>query len=253
MPLKAFCTTKEEFHREYGLSLEGKDVRKLTDADVPVTDWMTVFTCLPVKEKKVPIKTARPDHYKALYQLYKQVYQSKPPNYLLGVKFARGYVYSECRGPVKWAEFASEVVKNVTNEGHLDRKIEHWKSETSQVSTGTPSGSAILTVNTPSASRPAGSGLFATNQSAFSGDVFSSLQELHVEVRKSHDNVSAECQKAKDVVEKSSADVHRCEGALDTIRIHFPDDATVPTGLLDSLQEKFDQAKATLQQAQVCF
>ncbi|MCO5569291.1 hypothetical protein L7F22_023003 [Adiantum nelumboides] len=73
VPLKAFCMTKEDFHREYGLSLDGKDVRNLTDADVPMSDWLKVFTCLPVKEKKVPIKTARPDHYKALYQLYKQV------------------------------------------------------------------------------------------------------------------------------------------------------------------------------------
>ncbi|MCO5575985.1 hypothetical protein L7F22_029792 [Adiantum nelumboides] len=224
VPLKAFCTTKEDFHREYGLSFEGKDVRKLIDTDVSMSDWLKVFTCLSVKEKKMPIKTARPDHYKALYQLYKQ-----------------------------WAGFASEVVKNVTNEGHLDRKREQWKLSTSQVSTGTPSGSAILLVNTPSESTPVGSGLFATTQSAFSVDVSTSLQELLVEVTKSHDNVSAECQKAKDYVVKSVADVHRCEGALDTIRIHFLDDANVPTGFLDSFQEKFDQANATLQQAHVCF
>ncbi|MCO5596725.1 hypothetical protein L7F22_050793, partial [Adiantum nelumboides] len=49
---------------------------------------------------------------------------------------------------------------------------------------------------------------------------------------------------------KSVANVHRCKGALDTIQIHFPNDANVPTGLLDNLQEKFDQANATLQQAQ---
>ena len=101
VPLKAICTTKEEFHKEYGLSLEGKEVRKLTDADVSIKDWMKVFTCLPVKEKKVPIKITRPNHYKALYQLYKQVYQSKPPNYLLGVKFARRYAYSKCTSLVK--------------------------------------------------------------------------------------------------------------------------------------------------------
>ncbi|MCO5550248.1 hypothetical protein L7F22_003731 [Adiantum nelumboides] len=238
---------KEDFHREYGLSLEGKDVRKLIYADVPISNWMKVFTCLPVKEKKVPIKTARPDHYKALYQLYKQVYQSKPPNYLLGVKFACGYVYFVCTGPIKWAEFASEMVKNVTNEDHLDRKREQWKLETSQVSTGAPSGSAILLVNTPSGSTPAKSGIFATTRFAFSVEVSTSFQELLVEVKKSHDNVLAECQKAKDSVVKSIVDVHRCEGALDTIRIHFPNDANVPIGLLDSLQEKFDQAKATLQ------
>ncbi|MCO5560657.1 hypothetical protein L7F22_014274 [Adiantum nelumboides] len=247
VPLKAFCTTNEDFHREHGLRFKGKDVKKLTDADVSMSDWLKVFTCLPVKEKKVPIKTARPDHYKALYELYKQVYQSKPPNYLLGVKFACGYVYFVCRGPIKWAEFASEVVKNVTNEGHLNRKRKQWKLVTSQVSTATPSGSAILLVNTPSGSTPVESELFATTQFAFSVEVSTSLQELLVEVTKSHDNVSAECQKTKDSVVKSVADVHRCEGAIDTIRIHFPDDANVPTGLLDSLQEKFDQANATLQ------
>ncbi|MCO5571074.1 hypothetical protein L7F22_024805 [Adiantum nelumboides] len=48
VPLKAFYTTKEDFHREYGLSLEGKDVRKLKDADVPISSWMKVFTCLPI-------------------------------------------------------------------------------------------------------------------------------------------------------------------------------------------------------------
>ncbi|MCO5607760.1 hypothetical protein L7F22_061961, partial [Adiantum nelumboides] len=200
--------TKEDFHKEYGSSLEGKDVRKLTDADVPMSDWLKVFTCLPMKEKKVPIKTARSDHYKALYQLYKQEYQSKPPNYLLGVKFARGYVYFVCIGPIKWAEFASEVVKNVTNEGHLDRKGEQWKLVTSQVSTGTPSGSAILLVDTPFGSTPAESVLFATTQSAFSVEVSTSLRELLVEVTKSHDNVSTECQKANNYVVKSVADVH---------------------------------------------
>ncbi|MCO5558183.1 hypothetical protein L7F22_011762 [Adiantum nelumboides] len=218
-----------------------------------MSDWLKVFTCLPVKEKKLSIKTTRPDHYKALYQLYKQVYQSKPPNYMLGVKFARGYVYFICIGPVKWVEFASEVVKNVTNEGHLDRKREQWKLATSQVSTGTPGGSAILLVNTPSESTSAESGLFATTQSVFSVEVSTFLQELLVEVTKSHDNVLVEHEKAKDSVVKSIADVHRCEGALDTIQIHFPDNANVPTGLLDSLQEKFDQANATLQQAQICF
>ncbi|MCO5561927.1 hypothetical protein L7F22_015553 [Adiantum nelumboides] len=217
VPLKAFCTTKDDFHREYGLSLEGKDVRKLIDANVPISDWMKAFTCFPMKEKKVPIKTTRLDHYKALYQLYKQVYQSKPPNYPLGVKFARGYVYFVCTGPIKWTEFVFEVVKNVTNEGHLDRKREQWKLETSQVSTGTPSGSVIFLVNTPFGSTPAESGLFVTTQSVFSVEVSTSLQELLVEVKKSHDNVSTECQKAKDSVVKSVVDVHHCKGALDTI------------------------------------
>ncbi|MCO5602811.1 hypothetical protein L7F22_056950 [Adiantum nelumboides] len=143
------------------------------------------------------------------------------------------------------------MVKIVTNEGHLDRKREQWKLETSQVSTGTPNGSAILLVNTPSESTLVGSRLFATTQSAFSVEVSTSSQELLVEATKSHDNVSAECQKAKNSMVKSVADVHHCEGALDTIQIHFPDDASVPTGLLDSLQEKFDQEKATLQQAQL--
>ncbi|MCO5570129.1 hypothetical protein L7F22_023845 [Adiantum nelumboides] len=64
VPLKAFCMTKEDFHKEYGLSLEGKDVRKLTEEDVPMFDWLKVFTCLLMKEKKVPIETARLDHYK---------------------------------------------------------------------------------------------------------------------------------------------------------------------------------------------
>ncbi|MCO5549130.1 hypothetical protein L7F22_002596 [Adiantum nelumboides] len=166
------------------------------------------------------------------------------------VKLQRGPSKHSSSGPVKWGEFASEVVKNVTNEGHLDRKREQWKLETSQVSTRTPSGSAILLVNTPSGSTPAGSGLFATTQSAFSVEVSTSLQELLVEVTKSHDNVLAECQKAKDYVVKSVADVHRCEGALETIQIHFPDYANVPTSLLDILQETFDQENATLQQAQ---
>ena len=41
-----------------------------------------------------------------------------------GCQVCRGYVYSKCTGLVKWAEFALEVVRNVTNEGHLQRKTE---------------------------------------------------------------------------------------------------------------------------------
>ena len=49
-----------------------------------------------------------------------------------------------------------------------------------------------------------------------------------------------------------SADVHRSKGAIETICVHFSDIITIRVGLLESLQEKFDKAKASLE-AQVCF
>ena len=145
------------------------------------------------------------------------MYQSKPPNYLLGVKFAHGYVYFVCTGPVKWAEFASEVVKNVTNEGHLDRKIDQWKLETSQVSIGTPSGSAILLVNTPSGSTLVGSGPFATTQSCLVLKYPLPYKNFLLRLENLMTMYQPSVRTLRMLWSNLVHDVHRCEGALDTI------------------------------------
>ncbi|MCO5582449.1 hypothetical protein L7F22_036345 [Adiantum nelumboides] len=179
---------------------------------------------------------------------------SDTKKYIESLKEEENQLVKGCRSKESWFPFSRGYLARLVFQVEYNKEValamEIIERTMPEEQKRTPSGSAILLVNTPSGSTPAGSGLFATIQSAFSVEVSTSLQELLVEVTKSHDNVSAKCQKAKDSVVKSNADVHRCKGALDTIRIHFPDDANVPTGLLDSFQEKFDQANATVQQAQ---
>ena len=41
--LNKFCYTAEELHEEYGLSLEGKVARDLSDYDLPDDQWLTIF------------------------------------------------------------------------------------------------------------------------------------------------------------------------------------------------------------------
>ncbi|MCO5589138.1 hypothetical protein L7F22_043104 [Adiantum nelumboides] len=115
-----FCQTKEEFHEEYGLNLEGVDPRLV-----------------------------RPEFLEDCALLYYKVYQTTPPNYEITIKFACGFAFERCtlaRNPtsmaqhkVAWAVFAESVINNVAVRNKLLTKMAMWKTKNAASTTLPPS------------------------------------------------------------------------------------------------------------------
>lgn len=55
-----FCYTAQDLHEEYGLSLEGKLSKDLTDEDLPPEQWLTVFKNKFQKNSKIYLNHLQP-------------------------------------------------------------------------------------------------------------------------------------------------------------------------------------------------
>ncbi|MCO5576747.1 hypothetical protein L7F22_030566 [Adiantum nelumboides] len=57
--LSKFCFSIKEVHEEYGLSLEGKLPKDLSDKDIPDEEWLSVFKCMNKKSTKLFLNHVR--------------------------------------------------------------------------------------------------------------------------------------------------------------------------------------------------
>ena len=132
-----FCASKEEFHEEYGLSLEGQDPKLLTDQDFTDAQWLSVWTQKRHINEKTRLRNLRPEFFEECVLLYHQVYQTAPPNNEVSVHFANGFTYKQCRASkrsedkdrykVCWAIFAEGVTKTIMRQKKLNQKMEKWR------------------------------------------------------------------------------------------------------------------------------
>ncbi|MCO5584377.1 hypothetical protein L7F22_038303 [Adiantum nelumboides] len=130
--LSKFCFLAEELHEEYGLSLEGKLPKELSDKDIRDEEWLSVFKCLHKENTKLFLNHVRDEFVDECWFLYQKVYQATPSNGKLLAKFARGFVYERCPAAASdpighWialARFGGSVLENCKmQKGGLERKI----------------------------------------------------------------------------------------------------------------------------------
>ena len=155
-----FCYTAQDLHEEYGLSLEGKLPKDLTDEDLPPEQWLTVFKYKFQKNSKIYLNHLQPHLVEDCRFLFSKVYQGPPSCGELTRKFARCYAYEKCHAAKKdpaghriaWARFGEEVLQMIASRsGGLDRKVEAWRRQNGSVLQSvqkprmTQSGSNILT------------------------------------------------------------------------------------------------------------
>ena len=134
--LNKFCYTAEELHEEYGLSLEGKVARDLSECDLPDDQWLTVFQHRYQKNAKVYLHHLQPCFTDDCRLLFHKVYQGPPSCGEITAKFARCYAFEKCHAAKKdpaghkiaWARFGESVLSMCSSKpGGLDRKVENWK------------------------------------------------------------------------------------------------------------------------------
>lgn len=129
-----FCFTKEDFHTEYGLCLDGQDPKLLCNDDFSDEEWLSVWLYKRHQKEKMHLKFLRPELYEECLLLYYKVYQGAPPNNEISVHFAYGYTWQKCKGTedseglVAWAVFAEGVIKMLRQQGNFNRKLEKWRS-----------------------------------------------------------------------------------------------------------------------------
>ncbi|MCO5579714.1 hypothetical protein L7F22_033574 [Adiantum nelumboides] len=136
--LSKFCFSAKELHEEYVLSLEGKLPKELSDKDIPIEEWMSVFKCLHKKSTKLFLNHVRDEFVEDCQLLYQKVYQATPSNGELLAKFAWGLVYERCPAAVSdstrhWtarARFGGIVLENCKMQKRgLERKINKFRSD----------------------------------------------------------------------------------------------------------------------------
>ena len=89
---KFFCS-KEEFHEEHGLSLEGESPRQVSNINnVTKGMWLSVFEEPQRDILKVHCKTLKPEYYEAFMLVHHKVYQEPPINYNVSIAFAQAFV-----------------------------------------------------------------------------------------------------------------------------------------------------------------
>ncbi|MCO5551548.1 hypothetical protein L7F22_005052 [Adiantum nelumboides] len=129
--LSKFCLI-EELYEEYGLSLEGKLPKELSDKDIPNEEWLSVFKCLHKKSTKLFLNHVRDEFVDKCPLLYQKVYQATPSNGELLAKFARGFLYERCSvatsdltgHQIAGARFGGNVLENCKmQKGDMERKI----------------------------------------------------------------------------------------------------------------------------------
>ncbi|MCO5557948.1 hypothetical protein L7F22_011522 [Adiantum nelumboides] len=130
--LSTFCFSIEELHEEYGLSLEEKLPKELTNKEIPDEEWLSVFKCLHKKSTKLFFNHVRDELVDECRLLYQKVYQATPSNGELLAKFAQGFVYERCIVAVSdpighwiaWERFGGSVLENCEmQKGRLEQKI----------------------------------------------------------------------------------------------------------------------------------
>lgn len=115
------CTTKEEFHELYNLSLDGVDSTHMMD--VSDIDWLSVFTVVRAKGQKVKLRTLRPEFFNKFMVLYQMVYQELPVNGECAAWFAKAFAFENCqraelskdksKHKVAWAAVAASSVSRL--------------------------------------------------------------------------------------------------------------------------------------------
>lgn len=137
-----FCYTAEDLHEEYGLSLEGKLPKDLTDEDLPPEQWLTVFKHNHQKNSKIYLNHLQPHLVEDCRFLFSKVYQGPPSCGELTNKFARCYAFEKCHAAKKdpaghrvaWARFGEGVLQMIASRnGGLDRKVEAWSRQNGSV------------------------------------------------------------------------------------------------------------------------
>ena len=130
--LSRFCYSALELHAEYGLSMEGKLPKDLTDEDLPPEQWLTVFKVPEKKNTKLFLHMVHDHLYDACRHLYQKVYQAAPSNREVMAKFARGFAFENCAAAkaapnshkIAWAVVGGMVLENVKSQrGGLSRKV----------------------------------------------------------------------------------------------------------------------------------
>ncbi|MCO5600957.1 hypothetical protein L7F22_055074 [Adiantum nelumboides] len=117
---------------QYGLSLEGKLPKELSDKDISNEEWLSVFKCLHKKSTKLFLNHVRGEFVDKWWLLYRNIYQATPSNGELLAKFVQGFVYERCPTiasdltghRIAWARFGGSVLENSKmQKGGLERKI----------------------------------------------------------------------------------------------------------------------------------
>ncbi|MCO5603239.1 hypothetical protein L7F22_057387 [Adiantum nelumboides] len=102
--LSKFFFSAEELHEEYGLSLEGKLPKELSDKDIPDEEWLSVFKCLHKKNIKLFLNHVRDEFVDELSDS-------------IGHRIA-------------WARFGGSVLENCKmQKGGLERKINKFRTD----------------------------------------------------------------------------------------------------------------------------
>ncbi|KAI5067040.1 hypothetical protein GOP47_0017568 [Adiantum capillus-veneris] len=241
-----FCQTKEEFHEEYGLSLEGADPRYL--GDIHEDQWLSVFTQKHLNNEKIHLKLVRPEFREDCALLYHKVYQTIPPNYEITIKFARGFAFERCtlaRSPTKmakykvaWAVFAESVISNVTMRKKLSTKMALWKAKNGVSTILPPSLPRQDSFEASPGGRPSSS-----EHPSSQHDVDHLMQTAcseHVEIASDVLTV------AKGKLRQKQKLVFDCVAALDEAKTRR-DKAKGVCSAADALKEKINRAKEELQ------
>ncbi|MCO5572121.1 hypothetical protein L7F22_025872 [Adiantum nelumboides] len=136
--LSIFCFSAEELHEEYGLILEEKLPKELSNKDIPNEEWPSVFKCLHKKNIKLFLNHVRDEFVDECRLLYQKVYQATPSNGELLAKFAQGFAYERCLAAasdpighrIAWARFDGNVLENCKmQKGGLERKINKFRTD----------------------------------------------------------------------------------------------------------------------------
>ncbi|MCO5599071.1 hypothetical protein L7F22_053170 [Adiantum nelumboides] len=97
-------------------------------------EWLRVWLYKRHQKEKMHLKGLRPEMYEECLLLYHKVYQGAPPNNEVGVHFAHGFMWQNCKGTedsedlVAWAVYAEGVIKMLRQHKTLNRKLEKWRS-----------------------------------------------------------------------------------------------------------------------------
>lgn len=136
--LKHFCFTREDFNKEYGLSLEGKLHQNLSLEDLPDKEWLSVFSRKRDKGMKLFLHMLQPGFVDECRLLYHKVYQAPPMNNEIMLKFATLFAYEKCTAAKKdpaghkvaWAVFGEQVVEHCKRlPGGIEKKVNKWMED----------------------------------------------------------------------------------------------------------------------------
>ncbi len=137
-----FCQTREEFHTQYGLSLNGTDPACISERSLSEADWLSVFT-EQRQGSKVKLKHVRPELFETLIVLHQKVYQEVPLNLELSIVFAFGFAFEHSatakqstnkgKFQVAWAIAAEAHVERCRQKGTLQQKIQRFYANLSSV------------------------------------------------------------------------------------------------------------------------